>query len=101
MKLNDIEFLYHGTTISPLASILRDGVIEKGVHWGRVGEPDGVRLTRSYKIAKTFAERDEEGEFVGGGILMFDKAALLQAHKITPYVDVDAGGTNPYYAPGK
>lgn len=81
--------LYHGTQMPSLLSILfLSGVLNKGAHWGRPGEPDGVRLTRSFKTARTFAEEQE----LPGGVLELNQTVLAQRHKMVPYRDTDSSG---------
>lgn len=93
MKLIDIAEgrdapLYHGTQMINLLLILKEDSLDKGVHWGRPGEPDGVRLTRSLAVARSFAEDQE----LPGGVLALDQTKLVQRHRIVPYRDVDASG---------
>ena len=81
--------LYHGTNLLFLAAIVQDDSLSEGVHWGREGEPNGPRLTRSYRVAMTFAT-DQELEM--GGVLVLDQQAIANRHKIAQYRDVDAYG---------
>lgn len=81
--------LYHGTNLLFLAAIVKSDYLSKGVHWGKKGEPDGPRLTRSYRVAMTFAT-DQELEM--GGVLVLDQQAIANRHKIVQYRDVDAYG---------
>jgi hypothetical protein len=71
-----------------LLMILKDNSLSKGVHWGRPGEPDGVRLTRSLKVARSFAEDQE----IPGGVLELDQSRLAQRYRIVPYRDTDSQG---------
>jgi hypothetical protein len=80
--------LYHGTQMPHLLSILKNDTLDKGIHWGRPGEPDGVRLTRSLSVARSFAE---DREFPGG-VLVLDQSKLVQKHRMVPYRDVDSTG---------
>lgn len=81
--------LYHGTNLLFLAAIIQDDALSEGVHWGRKGEPHGPRLTRSYRVAMTFAT-DQELEM--GGVLVLDQQAMAHRHKIVQYRDVDVYG---------
>lgn len=94
MRLNELfesksAPLYHGTELLFLAAIVRDDTLSAGVNWGRVGEPNGPRLTRNYRVAMTFAQ---DNEFGMGGVLVLDQQKISQRHRIQPYADVDAQG---------
>lgn len=81
--------LYHGAPMPALLAILfQSNTLDKGIHWGRPGEPDGARLTRSMKVARNFAEEQD----YPGGVLAFSQTKLAQNYRITPYRDTDASG---------
>ncbi len=53
----------------------------------RPEEPHGVRLARSFHIAKNFS-KDFSGEYGDGGVLVLDQEKIIHNHKIIPYRDV-------------
>lgn len=80
--------LYHGTDIINMARIVVEGVLYEGAHWGRPGEPHGIRFTRDPRMAWGFGESEVDMPTV----LVFDQSKLIQRYRIVPYRDVDAGG---------
>lgn len=77
------QHIYHGTELPYLAGIIRSDRIYQGGHWGKPGEPHGVRCTRSIEAAKSFAF-DREWP---GGIVVLNWPKLAQMHKTIPYND--------------
>jgi hypothetical protein len=79
------RYLYHGTGIYALASIVETDALYEGVHWGKPNEPRGPRLTEDYDIAKGFIEYAVHwGE---GGILVFDRELLENDYDLVEYQD--------------
>jgi len=75
-----------------VVSILKDNAIYEGVHWGREGEPHGVRLTRSKAVGSTFAIEGLSGHPSEGAIIEFNTEALARDYKLQDYEDVDCLG---------
>ena len=62
MKLDQLyehrpAYLFHVTPIWNLIDILLTNSLDKGQHWGGHFEPDGIRLTRSYKPRLYFLQK--------------------------------------------
>lgn len=87
-----VSKLYHGTSMSGIVGILKDNALYEGVHWGRKGEPHGPRLTKSFKVAETFAIEGLIGHPSEGAIIEFDGFALARDFKLRDYNDVDCVG---------
>lgn len=82
--------LYHGTSLWGLASIVTQGRMTEGAHWGRPGEPHGVRFFENIAKAKLFShDRDEPPP---GGIIELDRSLVEKKHRLVRYHDVDATG---------
>jgi len=75
-----------------IVGILKDNAMYEGVHWGREGEPHGVRLTRSRTVASNFAIEGLMGHPSEGAIIEFDANKLAQDYKLQDYEDVDWAG---------
>jgi hypothetical protein len=82
--------LYHGTSMSGIVGILKDNAINEGCHWGRPGEPHGIRLTKSRQVAETFAMEGLGGD--EGAIIEFDAARLAKNYELEEYQDVNCRG---------
>jgi len=82
--------LYHGTSMSGIVGILKDNAMDEGIHWGRTGEPHGIRLTQSKQIAMDFAVEGLGGE--EGAVIEFDTQALSRKYQLSPHEDVDCRG---------
>lgn len=82
------QHLYHGTQMSHLGLIIKSNSLDEGVHWGKPGEPHGVRCTRSLEAAKLFAFDQE----FPGGILVLNWPRLAQRYKIISYQDTQEDG---------
>ena len=84
------RFLYHGTGIYSLVSILATGELRVGAYWGKPGEPHGPRLTEDYTVAKGFiANNIHWGE---GGVLVFDRTKLAEDYDLVSYSDTTCEG---------
>lgn len=84
------QYLYHGTNLVCLASILDEDTLEAGGLWGRENEIHGPRLTRSSAIARNFIINS--CYWSGGGILVLDAPALRRDFEVIEYLDVDTQG---------
>jgi len=89
---NRPAYLFHGTFMWALLNIIHEDSLDKGQHWGRDNELDGVRLSRDIRAASLFANSDDG--YSDGGILVLDQEKLRQQHKLQPYNDVDGGGNS-------
>lgn len=84
------KYLFHGTNIYCLSSIISDNRIDKGSFWGKKNEIDGVRTSLNYDISKNFIVYSMHwGE---GGVLIFDYNKLEKDFKLSPYKDTYYGG---------
>lgn len=81
--------LFHGTNLLSLAAIIASNKLNAAENWGRPNEPTGPRLSRSFKVAMSFAM---DNEFGMGGVLVLDQQRISHNHKIVPYADVDFAG---------
>lgn len=77
------QYLYHGTQMPYLGSIVLDNALWQGGHWGKPNEPHGIRCTRSVEVAKDFAFEQE----MPGGILVLDWYKIVQHWKTIPHID--------------
>jgi hypothetical protein len=86
------QYLYHGTDIGNLASIIDEDFMKasqpRNPAWGGRGpewEPAGPRFTRNAPTAMYFANPGfDEGV---GGIIALDKTMVASRHKIVPFHD--------------
>lgn len=79
------QFLFHGTGIYCLASIIESNTLEEGTHWGKPNEPHGPRLTEDFDVAKSFiAYNMHWGE---GGVLVLDREKLARDFDLVAYED--------------
>lgn len=79
------KYLFHGTGIYCLASIIRENRLDEGVHWGKPGEPHGPRLTESYETAVGFITYN--AYYAEGGVLVLDRALLEKDYRLQAYED--------------
>lgn len=96
-----LSYLYHGTSILNMASILRDNRMESTEHYATDSGPPGVSTTTSKEVAKHFAQRATsawvEADTVSipdeliaqtpmrGAIIIFNVPMLLTKYKIEQF----------------
>jgi hypothetical protein len=75
--------LYHGTTVANVMEMLQDNVLNAGIHHGKSNEPDGPRLTKSYKVAQSFPPYSSYPK----AVLEFSTARLASSYELVEYND--------------
>jgi hypothetical protein len=75
--------LYHGTTVANVMEMLQDNVLNAGIHHGKSNEPDGPRLTKSYKVAQSFPPYSSYPK----AVLEFSTARLASSYELVGYDD--------------
>lgn len=86
---SDKRYLFHGTGMYCLASILDENRLCEGAHWGKPGEPHGPRLTESFAIASGFVTYN--AYFAEGGVLVIDRQKLALDYPLLEYQDTFDG----------
>lgn len=83
------RYLFHGTGMYCLASIIAEDRLDEGAHWGKPGEPHGPRLSESFAAAADFITYNTYyGE---GGVLVLDRQKLEENYGLQAYVDTVSG----------
>ena len=86
---SDGEYLFHGTGMYCLASIIADNCLNEGAHWGKPGEPHGPRFSESFAAAADFILYN--AHYGEGGVLVLDRKRLDADFPLQTYVDTVAG----------
>lgn len=86
---SDGKYLFHGTGMYCLASILSDNRLNEGAHWGKPGEPHGPRLSESFAAAADFILYN--AHYGEGGVLVLDRKRLEEDYPLQNYIDTVAG----------
>jgi hypothetical protein len=63
--------------------MLQDNVLNAGIHHGKSNEPDGPRLTKSYKVAQSFPPYSSYPK----AVLEFSTARLASSYELVGYDD--------------
>jgi hypothetical protein len=85
----DGQYLFHGTGMYCLASIIADNRLDEGAHWGKPGEPHGLRLSESFAAAAEFITYN--AYYGEGGVLVLDRQKLAEDYELQAYVDTVGG----------
>lgn len=86
---SDGRYLFHGTGMYCLASIIADNRLEEGAHWGKPGEPHGPRLSESFASATDFITYN--AYYGEGGVLVLNRQKLSEDYDLEAYVDTVSG----------
>jgi hypothetical protein len=83
--MSNSRFLYHGTGIYSLASIIETDAMYEGVHWSKPSEPHGPRFSEDYEVAKSYINFHMPwGE---GGVIVLDRDAVARDYELVDYQD--------------